>query len=97
MSTTLSQASSLVASSLTSQITSSVTEAASSIISSTATAAQTTSAQTSEAAEGSMGSAQGFQGISLKSFLGALVVALIIFAVQIAIFLLLRNKLARIL
>jgi hypothetical protein len=37
------------------------------------------------------------QGTSLNSFLGALTVSVIIFAVQVSIFFLLRNKLARIL
>ncbi|PKS09026.1 hypothetical protein jhhlp_003639 [Lomentospora prolificans] len=92
--TTEDQATSLVES-VTSQISSSLVSAASSIVSS-ATASTTPASPTTSATEGSAGSAQGFQGISLKSFLGALVVALIVFAVQIAIFLLLRNKLARI-
>ena len=43
------------------------------------------------------GSAQDDQGIGIVSFLTAFSVALIIFAVQITLFLLLRNKLARIL
>lgn len=77
-----------------SQTTSLASSTASSILSSTS-ASQ--SSDPSELPEGSAGSAQGFQGISLKSFLGALVVAIIVFAVQVAIFLLLRNKLSRIL
>ena len=56
-----------------------------------------TSAAASSTLEGSAGSGQSAQGISLNKFLGALVVSIIVFAVQIAIFFLLRNKLARIL
>ncbi|SPN97561.1 related to PHM7 - similarity to A.thaliana hyp1 protein [Cephalotrichum gorgonifer] len=90
--------------SLASTATSLVSSVVSSVLSS-ATASSTPSSTSStrppestptELPEGSAGSAQGFQGISLKAFLGALVVALIVFAVQIAIFLLLRNKLSRI-
>lgn len=93
MSTT--DASSL-ASAITSLVSTTTSSAASSTLSSTSVSrsAETTP---SKLPEGSAGSAQGFEGISLKSFLGALAVAIIVFAVQIAVFLLLRNKLARIL
>lgn len=47
--------------------------------------------------ENSPGSAQEEQGIGIVSFFTAFAVALIIFAVQTLFFLLLRNKLARIL
>ena len=73
---------------------STITSAASSIFSSATEAAPTS---TSSVIEGSAGSAQQTQGISLNKFVGALVVAIIIFAVQLGIFLLLRNRLARIL
>lgn len=46
---------------------------------------------------GQQGSGQDRKGITLNSFLAALTVSIIVFAVQIAVFLLLRNKLARIL
>jgi len=43
------------------------------------------------------GSAQSSNGISLVAFLTALATSLVVFAVQMIAFLLLRNKLARIL
>jgi hypothetical protein len=43
------------------------------------------------------GSAQGSQNISLVAFLTALATSLVVFAIQMIAFLLLRNKLARIL
>jgi len=43
------------------------------------------------------GEAQNSAGISLVAFVTAMTVSLIIFGVQIGLFLLLRNKLARIL
>lgn len=44
-----------------------------------------------------IGAGQSSQGISLVAFISALAVSLIIFGVQILAFLLLKNKLARIL
>lgn len=85
--------SSSLTSATTSLVSSTASSAASSILSSTSASRSPESTQ----AEGGAGSAQGFEGISLKAFLGALVVAIIVFAVQVAIFLLLRNKLTRIL
>lgn len=56
------------------------------------------SSLTRRQSEGSAGDkASSSQGIGIVSFLTALVVAIIIFSVQTGFFLLLRNKLARIL
>lgn len=51
----------------------------------------------SRRAESTPGAAQDERGIGIVSFLTAFVVALIVFATQSSFFLLLRNKLARIL
>lgn len=48
-------------------------------------------------AESSPGAAQEDQGIGITSFLTAIVASIIIFSVQTGFFVLLRNKLARIL
>ncbi|PHH49088.1 Uncharacterized protein RSN1 [Ceratocystis fimbriata CBS 114723] len=55
-----------------------------------------TSASSADDVDGESGSAQKLSGISLNAFLTALVVSIIIFGVQISVFLLLRNRLARI-
>ena len=51
---------------------------------------------TTSAADGS-GSAQGSTGISLVAFVTALAASLVVFGIQMGFFLLLRNKLVRIL
>lgn len=48
-------------------------------------------------AQSAPGSAQNEQGIGITSFFTAFVVAIIIFVVQATLFMLLRNKLSRIL
>lgn len=47
--------------------------------------------------ESTPGAAQDEQGIGIVSFLAAFLVAVIVFAIQATLFMLLRNKLARIL
>jgi hypothetical protein len=54
-------------------------------------------ATTTAPAQDGVGSAQTATGISLVAFLSALATSLVVFGVQISLFLLLRNKLARIL
>jgi hypothetical protein len=58
----------------------------------TSTAPSSTSTQ-----DGGQGTALTSSGISLVAFVTALATSIVIFAVQIGFFLLLRNKLARIL
>jgi calcium permeable stress-gated cation channel len=65
------------------------TVASSSASSTTGTAAATTT--------DTAGSAQTSEGITLVAFVTALIASLIVFGVQLGLFLLLRNKLARIL
>lgn len=65
--------------------------------STTGTASATSSASPSETTAGGLGTAQGSQGISLVAFITALAVSLVIFGVQIFAFILLKEKLARIL
>ncbi|KAL5629908.1 hypothetical protein BROUX41_001514 [Berkeleyomyces rouxiae] len=55
-----------------------------------------TSVTSADEVNGESGSAQKLSGISLNAFLTALVVSIIIFGVQITVFLMLRNRLARI-
>jgi hypothetical protein len=57
----------------------------------------TTSAASSSTSTSGIGSGQGSQGISLVAFVTALATSLVIFGIQMLAFLLLRNKLARIL
>lgn len=64
-------------------------------MSATASATETVAAPT--ATLGVSGSAQGSQGISLVAFVTALVSSLTIFGIQMLLFILLKNKLARIL
>ncbi|KAJ2902600.1 uncharacterized protein MKZ38_000361 [Zalerion maritima] len=74
-----------------------ITSALNSTISSSTTSAASSSSSDVEIPEvATPGSGQDLEGISLVSFLSALTGAIVIFAVQVAIFLLLRNKLARI-
>ncbi|KAI9171094.1 hypothetical protein HJFPF1_00574 [Paramyrothecium foliicola] len=78
-------------SSVASSIASTISSAAQSIASTPAPSASSTGIP-----EGGSGAAQDDQGIGIVSFLTALGVAVAIFTAQILIFLLLRNKLARI-
>ena len=80
--------------SLTRAATGSITDAPSSAIASTTAEAEPTS---SNVVDTQPGRGQDDQGIGIVSFLTAVGVALAVFAVQLLLFLVLRNKLARIL
>ncbi|KAH6996306.1 hypothetical protein BKA56DRAFT_471166 [Ilyonectria sp. MPI-CAGE-AT-0026] len=84
--------SSALRSAASSTITASATLSASDSQSDSTTPTSTTSAATATATSG----ADSSQGIGIVSFLTALAVAMIVFAVQVLLFLFLRNKLARI-
>jgi hypothetical protein len=61
------------------------------------TLARAAAESTTAAVEGAPGTAQTSTGISLVAFVTALAASLIVFGVQMGFFLLLRNKLVRIL
>jgi hypothetical protein len=84
--------------SLSATVSASVTTLSS--IASTAASSSTSTAPaqtTSSAAPNGAGSAQGSTGISLVAFVTALAASLIVFGIQMGFFLLLRNRLVRIL
>jgi hypothetical protein len=66
-------------------------------MSSTTTTASATSISPSATSSSAVGSGQGSQGISFVAFVSALATSLVIFGVQMLAFILLKNKLARIL
>jgi hypothetical protein len=66
-------------------------------MSSTTGTASATSSSASPSNSMGLGSAQGSQGISLTAFITALATSLVIFGVQILAFIILKEKLARIL
>ena len=82
---------------MSTSLNSTLTSLATTITSASATLTSTAPSSSSSAAGPLPGSGQKFQGQTLVSFAGALGSGLVIFAIQLIAFLLLKEKLARIL